>query len=193
MRKHPHSFVAIRVRSDVCLTHRFMPGNHSPVTPLQLELKASPAAYALVILPHFVALLILLIPELILTDLSERTSITIPVALKFSLLLLVLVSLFYYWMLYLAKRLKQSVIELSQHADGSWSVRTVGDAGHSAQHPVEILGSSFVSPFLIIVRARRLPTNGKAIFTVLIPPDSLDKTAFRRLRVRLRVIKQANL
>lgn len=80
--------------------------------------------------------------------------------------------------LHYKQSLKKSVLEINQDADKQWAVL----AGEN-WHLVDLMPSSFVSPWLIVLNFK-----GRAgRFTVILPADSLGGDTHRRLRVRIRM------
>lgn len=128
----------------------------------------------MIFVPHLLAILIVifLVPVLWL--------------LKLGLATLIVLSLLYFFQLHVYQKLSNSVISIQQDSANNWFVTTLHDNGQAVQR--ELLASSFVSPYLIILNFSG--SNSLLPYTALVPPGSLPEKDFRRLRVRLKTMKK---
>ncbi len=135
--------------------------------PLDLSPKASPQIWMMVVIPHLLALILILITMfkscLIIATLS----------------LVIILSLFYFLRLFIFKNLKRSVRSIHQDSVNNWYVVAADDRQQSAL----LLPSSFVSKLLIMLNYAGI-NNFK--YSLLVTPDCVSEDEFRRLRVRLK-------
>lgn len=82
---------------------------------------------------------------------------------------------------YLLKTGKRAVSTLIWQERDQWQLETVRGETVNAK----LLGSSFVNPRLIVLNFK--PEAGGRMWPVVIMPDSVDSTTFRRLSVKLRL------
>jgi toxin CptA len=82
---------------------------------------------------------------------------------------------------YLLKKGRRAVANLVWQDQERWQLETV--RGETLD--VKLLGSSFVNPWLIVLNFK--PETGGRLWPVVIMPDSVDSTTFRRLSVKLRL------
>jgi len=82
---------------------------------------------------------------------------------------------------YLFKNSKRAVIKLVWLDQNQWHLNTA--TGETIK--AELLGSSFVNPCLIVLNFK--PEQGGRMLPVVIMPDCVDSTTFRRLSVKLRL------
>ena len=143
------------------MTHNIFTG------PLVLIPKVKMQSWMLVLIPHFLILLFVIVTPVELY------------IVKISLSLVVILSLYYFLRLYIFKNLNKSIESVSQDSLKNWYIQDIG----KHQHPVQLLPSSFVSKFLIILNYAGID---KKKYSVLLTPDSLDEKEFRRLKIRLK-------
>ena len=101
----------------------------------------------------------------------------LPLWLKFLLSLSIGYSL---WLVYKQRANGPAILGLQLKPDGSWLLHRVVGGDVEAQ----LLGSSLVNPWFVLLHLR----TEKQAYSVLIPRDSLEADAFRRLRVALKVV-----
>ena len=135
--------------------------------PLDLSPKASPQIWMMVVIPHLLAL------SLVLIAMFKSPLIVVILSL------VIIFSLFYFLRLFVFKSLKKSVRSIHQDSVNNWYVV----AANSAQQSALLLPSSFVSKLLIMLNYTGI-NNVK--YSVLITPDCVSEDEFRRLRVRLK-------
>lgn len=82
---------------------------------------------------------------------------------------------------YLFKKTKRAVTQLVWQDQDLWLLNTA--TGETIM--AELSGSSFVNPWLIVLNFK--PEQGGRMLSVVIMPDSVDSTTFRRLSVKLRL------
>ena len=82
---------------------------------------------------------------------------------------------------YLLKTSKRAVINLIWQDQNQWQLDTAGGESLKAK----LLGSSFVNPWLIVLNFK--PEQGGRMLPVVIMPDGVDSTTFRRLSAKLRM------
>ena len=130
----------------------------------------------MVFVPHVLAVLVVifLVPVLWL--------------IKLGLVSLIVLSLMYFLQLHVFQKLHNTVINIQQDSVNNWLVTTLGDDNKPVQR--ELLPSSFVSPYLIILNFSS--SNRILPFTALITSGSLSEPDFRHLRVRLKTMKKKN-
>jgi len=69
-----------------------------------------------------------------------------------------------------------------QDSAKNWFIKTM----EYDKQEVQLLGTSFISKALIIIN---LSDSNKEKYTILITPDSLSNSEFRRVTVRIKMIK----
>ena len=136
-------------------------------SPLVLIPKVTMQSWMLILIPHFLILLFVIITPVELY------------IVKVLLSLVIILSLYYFLRLYIFKNLDKSIESFSKDSMGNWYIQDV----RNQQHPVQLLPSSFVSKFLIILNYAGIDKNK---FSVLITRDSLEDDEFRRLKIRLK-------
>ena len=137
--------------------------------PFVLAINPSLQKCLLIIIPHCLALILV---------------ISLPIysmLVTYLLFVLIVNSLAYFSFRYVALSLNQSVVSISQDFEKNWFLSTT----QSKRIEVELLGSSFVSKFMIIINYIGI---NKKMYTTIIMPDSLPKDEYRRLFVRLKLI-----
>ncbi|GBG15242.1 uncharacterized protein NMK_2845 [Novimethylophilus kurashikiensis] len=135
--------------------------SHYNFKPFQADLIPSCRLRALLVIMHGLCLI-----AIVVLPLAWLVKTVIAMALVASL------------MIYL-RQLPGKVRGLKLTKDGSFSVRLVQDDWV----PAEILGSSFVQPWLTVLHLRL--EGRKRMLPVVLFPDALPHEAFRRLRVWL--------
>jgi toxin CptA len=139
---------------------------HYNVKPIAATLTPSPLLAGLLLGMHgMCALLLWLLP------LSRPLQLT--------LLLMLAASLTYHWLRDVLLRLSDSVSGLHLATDGTFSVRL----RHDDWVPAEVLGSSFVRPWLTVLNLKL--EGRRSMLPVVLLPDTLNHDDFRRLRVWL--------
>lgn len=135
---------------------------------LSLSVESTLQKRLLIIIPHFLAVVLMLF---------------IAVALNYLSLLitpLVMISGVYYYRLHITKNLMNSVLRLNQDSMKNWSVITKDNSAKQ----VLLLESSFVSNALIVINYADINnTNYVVVFT----PDSLSVVDYRHLVIRLKM------
>ncbi len=139
-------------------------------TPLALEIKPSLQKWLIIVIPHLLVLTLVL--SLSVFSLS----------LRFALSFLIIFSSAYYIRLYLQGASKKSVRMIFQDSRKNWLIKTI----KTDKQKVQLLGTSFISKLLIIMNVIDTDKNK---YTILITPDSLSSTEFRRVFVRLKMTK----
>jgi toxin CptA len=102
-------------------------------------------------------------------------------AIKLALLAALMVGFIYHTRRYLLKTGKRSVANLVWLEQDHWQLETTRGETVDAN----LLGSSFVNPWLVVLNFK--PETGGRMWPVVILPDSVDSTTFRRLSVKLRL------
>lgn len=142
-------------------------------SPLSLRIEPSYQKWALILVPHFLALLMAALLE-----------VFNPIS-KILIIILVCISSVYYIRLHIRKTLKKSVQRIYQDSNKNWFI-DVNDTDYEyIKKEVRLLDSSFISQFIIIMN---LLDDNNISYTALIAPDSLPKDEFRRLVVRFRML-----
>jgi len=100
--------------------------------------------------------------------------------IKLALMSALIVSAVIHSRQYLFKNSKRAVTNLVWQEQNQWLVDTASGETINA----ELLGSSFVNPWLIVLNFK--PEQGRRMLPVVIMPDGVDSTTFRRLSVKLR-------
>lgn len=136
--------------------------------PLALTIKPSLQKWLLIIVPHFIAFVIVL------------TFSVFTFTLKAGLTFLILFSFVYYFRLHLQQSLKKSVYLIHQDSAKNWFVITKD----TERKEVTLSGSSFVSKLLIIINYNDINNNQ---YGVIVTPDSLSIDDFRQLIVRIKL------
>jgi hypothetical protein len=101
----------------------------------------------------------------------------LPVWLK---LILSLAVAFNLWLVYKQHTNGSTIVGLQLKPDGSWLLHQVAGGDLESQ----LRGSSIINPWFVLLHLR----TGNKPYSILIPRDSLEPDAFRRLRVALRVV-----
>jgi len=137
--------------------------------PLTVPVQTSLMKSLIIFVPHLIALVFMIF------------FVDLPWFILLFLISLITVSIVYYLRLHLLKNLKKSVISVHQDSTRNWHIVC---AHQDNKQPVELQGSSFISPLMLILNFKDI--NNKR-YSVLFMPDSLPEQYFRRLRVRIRV------
>ena len=111
----------------------------------------------------------------------------IPVVFKWLVSGVISVAMVIHLRRYLFRTCKRAVSRLVWRAQGEWLLETVRGDTVTAR----LLGSSFVSPWLIVLNFR--PHRGGRMWPVVIVPDSVDSTSFRRLSAKLKMYAAGDL
>jgi toxin CptA len=82
---------------------------------------------------------------------------------------------------YLFRNSRRAVMNMIWEERDQWQLETTTGEIISAK----LQGSSYVNPWLIVLNFR--PEEGGGMVSVVVMPDSVDSTTFRRLSVKLRV------
>ena len=82
---------------------------------------------------------------------------------------------------YLLKTSKRAVTNLIWQQQDQWQLETARGEIINAR----LMGSSYVNPWLIVLNFK--PEEGGRMLPVVIMPDSVDSTTFRRLSVKLKM------
>lgn len=106
--------------------------------------------------------------------------VPLPLWLAIALMPVLLGSAWFYLRHDCLRTLPRSVVALRLHADCRCEFQTRAGAWQEA----ELLGSSFVSPYLTVLNLR--PAGGRFARHLVILPDAVDSDGFRRLRMWLR-------
>jgi toxin CptA len=101
--------------------------------------------------------------------------------IKLLLMIALAFGLFIHSRQYLFRYGRRAVTNLVWQAQDQWQLDTANGETIKAR----LLGSSYVNPWLIILNFR--PEQGGRVLPVVIMPDSVDSTTFRRLSVKLRL------
>lgn len=137
--------------------------------PFALTIKSSLQKNSLIIIPHVLALvLVISIP-------------VISMLMTYLLIVLIVNSLAYFSFRYIALSLNQSVVSIAQDSEKNWFLATADNN----RIDVELLDSSFASKLMIIINYMGI--NNKK-YTTVIMPDSVSPDEYRRLLVRLKLI-----
>lgn len=135
---------------------------------LSLTVKLTLQKRLLVIIPHFLAIVLVLFTA------------SVPNYLGLLVTLLVLISGFYYYRLHIVKDLMNSVITLNQDSMKNWSVETKDNRNKQ----VSLLKTSFVSNIFMVLNYADI---NNINYTVVFTPDSLSVGDYRHLVARLRM------
>lgn len=137
-------------------------------TPLALTIKPSFQKWLIVLAPHFLVLILALSLNVF------------SLVIRLSLVVFILVSLRYYIFLYLKPKSTKYVQTIFQDSNQNWFIKT---AKYKKQEVI-LSGSSFLSNILILTN---FTDSNKQHYIALITPDSLPKTEYRRLIVRIKM------
>ncbi len=102
--------------------------------------------------------------------------------IRLVLLAALMVGFFNHTRQYLFRRGQRAVANLVWQDQEQWQLETVQGETINAI----LLSSSFVNPCLIVLNFK--PVTGGRMWPVVIMPDSLDSTTFRRLSMKLRLL-----
>lgn len=105
----------------------------------------------------------------------------IPYLIKLVIVTCILAGLVVHVRRHLFRTCKRAVVNLVWKAQGEWLLET--SAGEIVT--AKLLGSSFVTPWLIILNFK--PKQGGRMWPVVIMPDNVDSTSFRRLSAKLKM------
>lgn len=107
-----------------------------------------------------------------------------PTVIKIFLIIVIIISLVYFFRLYILQMSKRSLLELILNDKEEWYLTLV--SGETIK--VELRPGAFVHPLLVILPFR----HGIYFPTVILTPSSVDQDTFRRLRVRLKYKRVVN-
>jgi len=139
-------------------------------TPLALEIKPSFQKWLIVLAPHLLVLMVVLSLDVF------------NYGLKIILVILIIISANYYIFLYLRQTLEKSITMIFQDSSKNWLIKT----NNQAQKTVLLMPSSFINNKLILLNF--IDSKNKKYYA-LITPDSLSKSDFRHLFVRIKLGK----
>ncbi len=145
--------------------------------PLSLSIKPSRLKWAIIIVPHLLALVMVVSFDVF------------SVIVTIMLVSLIALSATYYSRLHLFRQLKKSVHTIQQDSANNWGLSLYDDGEKSETISAILSASSFISNSLIVLNYR---DNTGSQYSVIIPFDSLSSNDFRRLRVRLKLINTKN-
>ncbi|MEZ5535777.1 MAG: protein YgfX [Thiolinea sp.] len=105
------------------------------------------------------------------------------------LIVAILASLVFQWILHSDRLAKRRVETLYWRESGGWELSTA-----AGEHlPVIFCGSSFSSVFVDVLNFRTRPALGRRRFTVILLPDNSDPVQRRYLRMRLGLWRETEL
>ena len=137
--------------------------------PLTLSIKPSFQKYALIFIPHVVALLAILFLDVFNAK------------MRIVLAILICISAAYYYLLHIWQAFKKSVFTIDQDSEKQWFITTPGS---KIKKQVQLLHSSFLGQALMVIN---FIDYEKRVYTVLITKDSLPKATYRHLFVKLKL------
>ena len=143
------------------------------IAPFSLKIKSSPQKLLLITAPHLFLLILVL-----------EINIFLP-SLKLFLILLIVTSAYYYSRLHYFYSSNKSVTELRQDSNKNWKISTVKKHNNGELFSVDILPSSFVSKWLIILNL--VDNKSSNHYVLLLTPDSISVHDFRHLTIRLKL------
>lgn len=144
--------------------------NHPFTKPINISLKHTTQKMMILVLPHLLALLVVLTIDII------------PLLFKGLISIIIVASFYYYCRLYLFDSSKHSITSIQNDSVENWYLTSANNVKIS----VSLLPSSFSSNILIILNYVDIK---KQKYSVIITPDCLSKNDFRRLRVGLKSTK----
>lgn len=109
--------------------------------------------------------------------------------LKIILSLLILLSAYYYSRVYLLQSSNNTVLLLKQSSVKNWLIGTVESDKKNELFSVDLLPTSFISKWLIILNF--IDNNGSK-YNIIITPDSISKNEFRNLYSRMKLLNVNN-
>jgi len=139
-------------------------------TPLALTVKPSFQKWLIVLAPHFLVLIVVLSLDVF------------NFSLKIILVIFIIISAIYYIFLYLRQTLEKSITMIFQDSSKNWLIQT----NNQAQKTVLLMPSSFINNKLILLNF--IDSKNKKYYA-LVTPDSLSKSDFRHLFVRVKLGK----
>lgn len=149
-------------------------------SPMRVSLIPTFILFLLVFVPHVIALLVVLIFLLIPTLISSVSS-SLSLVVSFASISCIVFSFIYLMRLHFWKTHNKSIKEIHLDSATNWTVV----CGNKRHVQVELLTTSFVSYFLVILNFKGL---NNRVYTAIIVPDSLSDQDFRRLRVRVKTV-----
>ena len=136
-----------------------------------LTIKPSLQTWLIIVLPHLLALLLIISIEVF------------PLWLKFILSIMVTVSFAHYYKFYFTLKLKKSVTLIRQDSRENWFIKLSNSENNEEPKSVSLLPSSFISRFLIVLNF--LDKNDTE-YSVIIMPDSISSINFKHLYIKLK-------
>jgi len=106
---------------------------------------------------------------------------TLPIWLDLPIEAAVLIGFIFHLRVYLFRNCAKAVTSMVWIEGNEWLLENC----KGEEHPVTLLGNSVVSPWLIVLNFK--PEKGGRKWPVVIMPDSVDSTTFRRLSAKLRM------
>ena len=134
---------------------------------LSIKIKSSLQKYFIIILPHVISLVIIS-SCVILFDIYVWYLVITCV--------FIIASFIYFFRLHIKLNLSNSVLSLYKDPIGNWSIDLKG----RVKHKIEILGTSFISEFFIILNVK---DESKKQYAVILTKDSVNKDDYRKLKV----------
>jgi len=144
--------------------------DHPFTKPINISLIKTPQKMLIVVLPHLIAFFAVLIIDIF------------PLWVKGLVSVIIVASLYYYFRLHYFSNLKKSIMSIQLDSTNNWYLTSTNNRKIAAS----LLPSSFISNILIILNY--IDINNRK-FNIIITSDSLSKSEFRRLRVRLKNTK----
>jgi len=141
------------------------------IKPLSLTIKPSLQKWFLIVIPHLLAILLIL------------NIGVFPLWSKFILALFVTASFAYYFQSHLALKLKKSVISFQQDSVENWFITLSGSDNNIEPKSVSLLPSSFISKLFIVLNFQ---DNSGSHYNVILMTDSISNNEFRYLYIRLK-------
>jgi hypothetical protein len=134
---------------------------------ISLPVHASLQKWLLIILPHLIAIIVVI------------SIVKVSLLLSFFLFLAIIFSCLYFLRLHIWLKSKYSVLMMYQDSRNNWFIKNALEE----EKTVDLQAESFVSNYLLILN---FADNKKKSYTVIVTPDSVSKDLFRQLRVVLR-------
>jgi hypothetical protein len=142
------------------------------------------ASFYIKISPSLQKGLMIAIPHILVFILVLSISVLV-LFLKSVLILLILLSAFYYSRIYLLNTSKNSVLQLKQNSLHNWWITTIESNKKNELFSVDLLPTSFISKWLIILN---FVDNNGSKYNVFITADSISNNKFRNLYSRIKLL-----
>lgn len=139
--------------------------------PISLTIRPSLQTWLIIVAPHLIAFFLIVNIEVF------------PLWAKCISAIIIIASFAYYFLYYLALKLKKSVTSIKQDSVENWFIMLANNDNDEELKSVSLLPSSFISRFIIILN---FIDKKDTYYTVVIMPDSISSINFKHLYIKLK-------